>query len=75
MLTYCFGRCSNTKVYSPWGACSGTRSDLAELAFFVYFFWQCKKVKASRGSSDNAIHTVQSLAPKSTIEFDSKLRV
>ncbi len=33
---------------------SGTRSDLAELAFFVYFFWQCKKVKASRGLSDKA---------------------
>ena len=26
---------------------SGTRSDLAELAFFVYFFWQLQKSKSS----------------------------
>ncbi len=36
---------------------SGTRSDLAELAFFVYFFWQLQKSKSpSRLERQNQIN-------------------
>jgi hypothetical protein len=36
------------------------QTPLWSLAFFAYFFWQCKKVRASRGSSDKAKYSLES---------------